>query len=892
MSDVGKSDSVERTARVHYLELGAYLDREGILKESQSARINAREKLTRLNIQQFQELSTDVYDELVRRLRAEKGNEIPFLPVKPDFHPKRNQARQKLATLPNSRFRDLGGDVFHELGRRFPHFPRVGSSGFPGFSGNAGSGLTSKGMTSDDSETLVTSTSNSTLQQPPRRNQSNLPPGIASNGYGAANEMLVPNKSTFVEEDVGPASDPGGRNSPYDQRDFSSGRSAGGRNPSIPRDEGAQPSGMSALTSPSRTGFGQPNGSITGTPSRLGNQQSLGGKGSEYYDKISLGTRASETSSLGGPSSARFASNGGFGTGEQTRARDTSEEIEKLKSEYEYKIATMQTRISALQRDLDSARGDSKSLTDTHANELRTLNDQIEDHRDRHQEQLTRNERLQRELEQLQLQRTTRDTNDTGASAQLSRDLADARAAHQNASATTEQLRREIAKLMRDLQDAEDAQREAAADRETDAQRIDRLQSELQVVKQQLAARSSIIDYAMPDSATKSAKGGNISEANVSEFRQSVDHLLRTSRSSTLSSDLVSAARQIVAAVSSIDKDVQIYERTLSTQDPQNPDFARLQSLKQKCHATLTNLLTAARNHATAQGLSPVSLLDAAASHLADSVIEIIKCVRQGPDIAARSQERDLPPLRVQQHDAQSYTQPQSYGPNPLSPSDSRSPTTPLENSSFSDPIKPLLTRNGSRQSDRLAPEQQATDLPLPQVRASTYGAQGLGIDAQRGYHENETNDLYGRAPFDDDEQQPAEDPYLDQARVEENWEELKHYLGTQTEAIVQSIQSLLAAIRSGASGPEVNENLTQIITIVSSIVAISKESLPAHLRNEGEDILQDLQTNCEQLSDLQTSDQGEFTKQMKQSMAKASFGVAKALKSLNAFVSEDDGLT
>jgi hypothetical protein len=42
--------------------------------------------------------------------------------VRDDFHPKRNQARQKLATLPKTRFKDLASDVFYELDHRFPHF--------------------------------------------------------------------------------------------------------------------------------------------------------------------------------------------------------------------------------------------------------------------------------------------------------------------------------------------------------------------------------------------------------------------------------------------------------------------------------------------------------------------------------------------------------------------------------------------------------------------------------------------------------------------------------------------------------------------------------------------------------------------------------------------------
>lgn len=55
----------------------------------------------------------------------------PFLPVRTDFHPKRNQARQKLATLPKNRFKDLASDVFYELNRRFPDFKRVAPSDMP-----------------------------------------------------------------------------------------------------------------------------------------------------------------------------------------------------------------------------------------------------------------------------------------------------------------------------------------------------------------------------------------------------------------------------------------------------------------------------------------------------------------------------------------------------------------------------------------------------------------------------------------------------------------------------------------------------------------------------------------------------------------------------------------
>jgi hypothetical protein len=70
---------------------------------------------------------------------------VPFLPGREDFHPKRNQGRQKLATLPTSRFEDLSSDVYFELSRRCPEFKEnVSPSGLP--TGNTGAGQSASGM--------------------------------------------------------------------------------------------------------------------------------------------------------------------------------------------------------------------------------------------------------------------------------------------------------------------------------------------------------------------------------------------------------------------------------------------------------------------------------------------------------------------------------------------------------------------------------------------------------------------------------------------------------------------------------------------------------------------------------------------------------------------------
>ncbi|ODQ47886.1 hypothetical protein PICMEDRAFT_71903 [Pichia membranifaciens NRRL Y-2026] len=103
---------------------------EGFLQSSQgnltpatSSRVaKAREKLKKLTKIQFSDLSTDVYDEMQRRestrLDPENTSLPKYLASQPNYHPKRNQARQKLAALPPSRFKDLVNDVLFEIGNR------------------------------------------------------------------------------------------------------------------------------------------------------------------------------------------------------------------------------------------------------------------------------------------------------------------------------------------------------------------------------------------------------------------------------------------------------------------------------------------------------------------------------------------------------------------------------------------------------------------------------------------------------------------------------------------------------------------------------------------------------------------------------------------------------
>ena len=87
------------------------------LGSTQRERNSAKEKLSRLPMEEFVKVSTDVNDEINRRLYD--SQQVPFLPVRADLLPKRNQARQKMATLSVIRFQELASEVLYEIERRF-----------------------------------------------------------------------------------------------------------------------------------------------------------------------------------------------------------------------------------------------------------------------------------------------------------------------------------------------------------------------------------------------------------------------------------------------------------------------------------------------------------------------------------------------------------------------------------------------------------------------------------------------------------------------------------------------------------------------------------------------------------------------------------------------------
>ncbi|KAN0062694.1 component of the polarisome [Thecaphora frezii] len=875
----------------------------------QSARTSAREKLTRLSKQQFTELSTDVYDELMRRQNnAKNGNSTPFLAVRDEFHPKRNQARQKLATLPKNRFKDLASDVFFELERRFPELKEEF---------RADAIARERERAAREREELEA------LQ----RKES------IGNPQGSTSDRLIPAKSTMVEEDIAV---------PYSKENVGGSRPGRSSHP----DELDRPHSTSRDSVDSASGNGGADNRST-----------------MYSQASSVGTGF-----LNGYSQSSASPNPGRGSGFEN-GTSTALATQKMRSDYELRIAKLQQQVSSLEsqhldalprarkadeltgrnqeleRQLKDLQAELRETKERHEESIRDLREDSNRYRELHDLKHQELQSVREEMQTLQRQAPTRGF-DQDAQAEL--EATQKEFAEQ--ATVVQELKEEVSSLLEELRQLSDRHDEVNADRESDAAIIKDLHSQIASYKRmyeaaktelrtlkatsQLYVQPSKVEDFMPASDR-----GAIADVNLTAFQSSIDELLAAARSKTPSNVLLSM-KTVVLATTLVTDDVAKYEQVpANLADLSHDELEQLQALKTKCSGTLNNLMTACRNHASSHGLSPVSLLDAAASHVSTTIVDLVKLLKvrraskvETDDFEAQFKQNPngtlpngLKPLHIS---AQSAALRDASSNGILSPNTSSFTAGGLQPSSAADDrFSPRLrhspqmgryspvgykadairkdsngeaawqsraasvssSSSGAHRTPSLATMPSSSGIAFPRqhsgdmsVTSSSQGVRSSGATGEENMMpRSETNDS-----LHSDASGFGSGTSIDNGH--DNWAELRNYIEVQTEAIVHSIQALLSAIREGAQGVQLNENLTQITTIVSSIVAISKGNLPAKSRAAGERILNELTDHCEKLSEMQSHPS--FDKTTKAAMASASYGVAKGLKALNGLLSAGDG--
>jgi hypothetical protein len=328
--------------------------------------------------------------------------------------------------------------------------------------------------------------------------------------------------------------------------------------------------------------------------------------------------------------------------------------------------------------------------------------------------------------------------------------------------------------------------------------RYTRTKTQLRTLK---ASSVGLASLALPDmgaytrDSSVTAPDGLVKDVHVTKFQLSIDELLQTARRANSESTLASM-RHVVKCVRAITGDID--STPLSQMQSPNSSVSgdimatpekQQAKLKSRVSATANNLITATKNHVSHSGISPVSLLDAAASHLSTAIVELVKHVkvRPTPKSELEEEEEDDRPM-------------------------------PLKSTVYGYNGSPRNTLNGATNGASPGPghrrHQSSRGGSSDTTRYSNYSSPYSGYDRQ-------SSGMNGISP-------PVDSGML----------EFKNYLEDQTALLVQSIQPLVNIIRSSpTSTPSDEQQIYEYIQDISQAVedtgnktydAVNKLSNPA----------------------------------------------------------------
>lgn len=425
--------------------------------------------------------------------------------------------------------------------------------------------------------------------------------------------------------------------------------------------------------------------------------------------------------------------------------------------------------------------------------------------------------------------------------------------------------------------------------------------------------RTSSMGLSLQSSTTLIAKEGGLSDPNgivkdvhVTKFQISIDELLRTARGVN-SAQTLDYVKGVVMATRAITENID---------DSANDDRAKLKS---RISATANNLTTAAKNHATSQGLSPVSLVDAAASHLTASIVELIKIVKIRPTQSGEFEDdgEDL----ILSPDSPRYN----------GPSVDTGLTRVNGNGNANRGGGGGGSGNGNRNENG-----NGNGIGNRNIDGGVAGSRMSGesiyspLDSPRHSHKEGRNDSVGSrgggnwdgvAPPLGGVGSPPRAPAFGVRVTESNVEELRvsltlfplppqrvvHqltfepsplqvFLETQTEGIVESIQKLLQSIRADGDMQTLRYHVGDITSVVTRVVSSTETTMtqPGNnkLRERGDWIVANLSACTSKMVAL--SEEGEpidgpAGKEFKGRLAALAFDLARETKDLVRTVEEID---
>lgn len=747
-----------------------------------------------------------------------------FLGPKENFHPKRNQARQKLATLPPGRFKELAADVLYEIERRYPvtlETPpvddrRTSNSSYnsqrnsdnPPFPTNGGSSFPPS--TSRDRFPSNNSSGNiTTIPEEPNEPSSET---VAKSGMPTS---IIPNKSMMVEdgseeEDEEPTPK---QQLTQPNRTLSNPKSPVAKtfmaNTIVPNTSTMVEESPSDIEDDNLRADEDKNKTTSIAPSILSTSKSL----SPPVFKSNAFANAGRQRSISPP--PKLSPSKSINQIEEEHARRDEEMQDKI-VQYEDKIEALKERIAELQHALK----DSEESLRTERSKpppvapvvpaSPTKDRRIKDLQDE-------NDRLKDELREQQ--------------------------------EVTIDVRREAMELLEEMKVLTSQHDVYLETQSSSSREMARLQSEIREWKSryaQLKVQSRSIaatNGSHPSTPIRvdiksrlvSEESGLIEMSSIQRFQSSIDELLVAARQRDTESEMMDNMTEVVKATRAITDDLKVGGRAGIEDEP------RVKRLTARLSATANNLITATKNHVSSQGLSPVSLVDAAASHLANTVIELVKLVKLRPSNTASMRTDD------ETHSDRSHY---SEIATPL--------TSPLAPNSPTSQQKPGPT----------PPKNIPGPLPLgsrsnlaPRTREEMYSPRSP--ESPRSFDSRRSSSRHQMSNKDD--------------------EELRLYLDDQTHAIVESIQSMLARIRNPKldSIEDFRGQIEEIVSIVEKIVDHTDRQVAKVDRLAGDSrllsVLRSMEDCCSAMKNVAKTSGSEDG--FKKRLARIAFDISKQIK-------------
>jgi len=590
----------------------------------------ARDKLLRLSPVQFHELSTDVFDELQRR-QASAPSSLGQPPPRPvpqyllprnDFHEKRNHARQRLSSLQDTRFRELSTDVFCELERRFPHFQRMDRGG------RASPGPGSQPRDPPYSSMTPAQNGFGAMQRGP-------PPPGARGGY-APNGQAYPPRNGSVSSSGVPRFD----------------------NPPLPSD--------SDYGRPMPKQF-QSNTIMPNKSVMVEDEDEYGGAGDQdrRSDAFGLdGIVASLPSNRDTSATSRSAGSLGRDAKLLEAAQAHAVELQRRVNDLEISMKTKDEEIRHLEESTKSSMSsewvDVKQDLERRLEDAERLNQSMKEELERvHMDQANTERDLRSQLDNAKRSQSG-DSTWKSKHDKLERDYQDLQAKLKEQRKVTEEVKQQASGFLAEMRAMADGGGGNLEREERLQSNVQRLEEEVKEWKARYARtktqlrnmRASSLGLSIQRTdATRFAKDdgftrpdGLVKDVHITKFQIAIDELLHIARAGEPSA-VLDYMKGVVVAVRNITQDIV----TSSTSSKDDEISQRRAKLKSNVSATANNVITASKNFATSNGMSPVSLLDAAASHLTAAIVELVRTVKIRPTPAGELEDDDdgsLDPLK------------------------------------------------------------------------------------------------------------------------------------------------------------------------------------------------------------------------------------------------------